>query len=179
MHKALQNLGFSITAAALTLAATTVSAQSLKIGVFDPQRVSEESTIGKQVQAELTSFRDRKQAEISGKEQEIQEMQRQLEQQELSLSPDRRSEMEKDIQRQLLELQSAREQAGRQLQLEVNEAQSEFEEKLILTVRQFGKEEGFSVVLDTGLVAYSDVTLDVTARLVERLNTMFAPDPTE
>ena len=46
-------------------AAPPAQAQSLKIGVFDAQAVSENSDVGKRIQAELTAFTDAKEAEIS------------------------------------------------------------------------------------------------------------------
>jgi outer membrane protein len=151
----------------------TVAQTSMKLGVFDPQRVSEQTAIGRRVQSELAAFRDRKQAEISEKEKAIQELRKQLEQQELSLSPDRRNTMEKDIQRQLLELQSAREAASRELQLEIAAAQASFEEKLTLAVERLAKEDGYTLVLDRGVVAWASETVDVTDRIIERFNAMF------
>jgi outer membrane protein len=148
-------------------------AQTLKIAVFDPQRVSEETAVGRRVQDELTALRDRKQAEISTQERQIADLQRQLSEQGLSLSSDRRSTMERDIQTKLLQLQSAREVATRELQLEVAAAQSSFEEKLLATVQAFGKEEGFTLVLTRDLVAWADATVDTTDKIIERFNRMF------
>jgi outer membrane protein len=162
--------------AAVALAALLPGAAAqtpIKLGVFDPQRVSEQTAIGRRVQSELAAFRDRKQAEIGEKEKVIQELRKQLEQQELSLSPDRRNTMEKDIQRQLLDLQSAREAASRELQLEIAAAQSSFEEKLTLAVERLAKEEGYTLVLDRGMVAWSAEAVDVTSKIIERFNAMF------
>ena len=110
-------------------------ATDVRIAVFDPQRVSEESEEGKKVQAELTSFRDRKQTELMNKEKELQELQAQLTAQGLSLSSERRTAMEKDIQRKLLELQQARESARNEMQFEVSAAQSRFQEKTQASLR--------------------------------------------
>jgi outer membrane protein len=143
-----------------------------RIGVFDPQRVSEETEIGRQVQTELKGLADRKQAEITAQERQIADLQRQLGEQGLSLSADRRALLERDIQTKLLQLQSARDVANRELQLEVNAAQNSFESKLLATVQAFGKEEGFTLVIARDLLAWADASIDVTDRVIERFNRM-------
>ncbi len=173
MTKLKQILVIAATLGAAIALAPGLSAQTLKLGVFDPQAVSEGTEIGKQVQAQLTAFRDKKQSEITQKEAHINELQKQLAQQELSLSRDKRSTMETDIQRQLLDLQSAREAATRELQLEVAAAQGDFEQRLITAVETFGRDEGFSVILDRSLVAFSDKTVDVTTAIIDRFNRMY------
>ena len=70
-----------------------------KIGVFDAQRISEETAEGKRIQTKLNGFRDKKQAEIVEKEKAVQALQEKLQAQTLSLSPDKRTELEKEIQR--------------------------------------------------------------------------------
>ena len=158
---------------ACLLLATGVSAEEFKVAVFDPQRVSEETAIGKRVQVELTTLRDRKQTEILEMERAIEDEQRSLQQQELSLSVDKRTNMERDIQTQILQLQAAREVATRELQLEVAAAQSAFEEKLLLAVKAVGEEDGLTLVLTRDLVAWSNGGIDVTDRIIARFDQMF------
>ncbi len=148
-------------------------AQAVKIGVFDPQRISENTQMGKKVQDELSAFRDRKQGEIDAKEQSIASLQQELSEKALSLSADKRTQMEKDIQLQLLDLQSAREGATRELQLEIAAAQQTFEEKLFRAVEAFGRDEGFELLLQRDLVAWSSAAVDVTTAIADRFNTMF------
>lgn len=156
------------------VASTAAMAQSApKIGVFDAQRVSEETAIGKRVQLDLGAFRTRKQQELSEKQQVITELEKQLSQQALSLSAERRGELERNIQRQLLELQSAQEAASRQMQLEFQSASTSFQEKLNQVVGSLGRQEGFTLLLDRGLVAWSADTIDVTTTIVDLFDRMF------
>jgi outer membrane protein len=156
------------------LATTGLEAQApIKVAVFDPQRVSEETEVGRLVQVELTQLRDRKQSEIATMELGIQELQTTLSQQELSLSADRRSQMEREIQTAMLQLQSAREVAGRELQMQVAAAQSSFEDKLLRAVQAYGREEGMTLVLARDLVAFADGTIDSTDAIIQRFNQMF------
>jgi len=160
-------------AALCALAFTQASAQQLKLAVFDPQRCSEETATGKRVQAELSSLMDRKQAEIENQERGISDLRRQLSEQELSLSADRRSTMERDIQTRLLQLQSAREVANRGLQMEVTAAQNSFEEKLLQAVRALGREQSYTMIMAKDLAAWVDESLDVTDQLIAKFDQMF------
>jgi len=160
-----------IAAAVVALALSGAYAQTpMKIAVFDPQRVSEESEEGKKVQTELTGLRDRKQAELQAKEKDLQDLQSQLTAQGLSLSSEKRTQLEKDIQRKLLDLQQGREGARSEMQLELSSAQSKFQEKLLAIVEQFGRDEGFTLVLDRSVAAYAAPGIDVTTAIVDRLN---------
>ena len=152
-------------------AASGVRAETpLRIGVFDPQRVSEETEEGKKVQADLTTLRDKKQAELSAKEKDLTDMQNRLTEQGLSLSPERRATLEKDIQRKILELNQAREAARNEMQFELGAAQSRFQDKLLAVVERFGRDEGFSLILDKTTVAYATAGIDVTTAIVDRFN---------
>jgi Skp family chaperone for outer membrane proteins len=97
----------------------------------------------------------------------------QLSQQALSLSAQRRSALEMDIQRRTLEFSNANELASQELQLELNNAMSMFNELLLVTIDQFGRDEGFAVLFDSGVVAWSTGALDVTSALIDLVNEKF------
>jgi outer membrane protein len=162
-----------LVAAAAALPAWGQAAAPDKIGVFDAQRVSEETAEGKRVQARLTAFSDKKRAELAAKEKEAQDLQDKLNAQALSLSPEKRTSMEKDLQKKALELNQAREGAQREMQLEVAEAENGFREKLLAAVESFGREEGFAIVLERGAAIYVHPSHDVTTAIVDRFNRMF------
>ncbi len=154
-------------------AAPSVQAQSLKVGVFDAQAVSENSDVGKRIQAELTSFTEAKEAEISQRQERLAAMRKDLSQQSLSLSSEKRAAQEKGIQRSMLELQSFQEAASRELELEYGTATSDFRDKLIATVASFGRDDGFSLILDRSQVAWAAPGIDVTSGIIDRFNSMF------
>jgi len=165
----------------LTLLAATglARAQSdgMKIGVFDANRVSEESDEGKRIAARLTALGDKKKGEITAKEKEISDLRQQLESQTLSLSPEKQNQLQKDIQKKGLELQQAQESARNEFQIEVSEAQNKFQEQLLRVINQFGRDEGFTLVLEraTGGVAFAAESIDVTTAIVDKFNQMVKP----
>ena len=129
-HRFSRMLLATVVAAVCLCVVNPVAAQQ-KFGIFDAARVSEETDEGKQVQAKLEAFRTAKQAEITAKEQEVTALQNQLNTQALSLSPERQAELNKQIQRKMLELNQTREAAASEMQIEIGEAQARFQEQLL------------------------------------------------
>ncbi len=166
-----------LSALILTLAAGSVAiAQDApRIAVFDPQRVSEETEEGTRIQARLTAFRNQKQGELTAKQTAVTDLQNQLVAQALSLSPERKQALEIEIQKKALEFQSTQEAAAREMQLEINSAQARFQEQLLAVVEQFGREEGFDLILDLSLVAWAAPAMDVTTALVDSFNLWVKP----
>ena len=176
MSKAMRTFLIMLVVGLVASGSFAVQAQELRIGVFDPQRVSEETNLGKQLQGELGAFQATKQREIDDKRAQVEQMQEQLRTQELSLSSATRNKMEKDIQRRVLFLEAAQETATREMQLELAAAKMLFEEKLLISVQEFGKSEEFSLILDRSLVAWADKTVDITGALIDVFNRMFPAD---
>lgn len=152
------------------LAAASVSAAEVKVGAFDFQRVSEETTKGQELQASLSKFRDRKQAEISAKENELKALRDQYAAQALSLSPDKRAQMEKEMQKKDLDLQTYRDGAQKEMQLEVSEAQQRFQDQLFKVIVGLGKERGYTAIFERSQAVFFADASDVTGEVIERFN---------
>ncbi len=169
-----RSIRIPVTLAATALLVSAFSAAnaqtSFKIGVFDPQRVSEETIEGKRIQARLEALRDKRQTEISDDERAIAEAQQQLTQQALSLSAEKLQQMEIDIQMRLLELNSRKDTATRAFQLEIAAEEAKFNEKLRTVVSQFARAEDFVVILEVGAVAYASSSVDVTTGIIDAFN---------
>jgi len=159
--------------ALLLSTAPVAQAQSLKVGVFDAQAVSENSEMGKRIQAELQAFTEAKEAEIGQRQEKLAAMRKDLSQQSLSLSSERRASFEKDIQRLILDLQSFQESASRELELEYGSATNGFRGKLVTTVASFGRDEGFSVIAVPIQINWPAAAIDVTSAVIDRFNKMY------
>jgi outer membrane protein len=158
------------TALLMTIFSVANAQEAIKIGVFDPQRVSEETIEGKRIQARLEALRDKRQSEISTEERAIAEAQQQLTQQALSLSPEKVQQMDIDIQKRVLELNSRKDTATRAFQLEIAGEEAKFNEKLRGVLGRFAQNEGFSIVLEVGAVAYAAPTVDITTAIIDAFN---------
>jgi Skp family chaperone for outer membrane proteins len=177
MNIAIRNTALVFTLATICFLAPAVQAQApSKIGVFDSQRISEETAEGKKLQTMLGAMRDEKQSEINSKEQAIEDLQQRLSQQGLSLSAETRMGLEVDIQRRMLEVNTLKELATQQLQLEVAAAEASFNEKLRNVVIQFGRDEGFTLLLEASTVAWAANSADVTTALIDIFDRMYGAD---
>jgi Skp family chaperone for outer membrane proteins len=163
----------AVVAVLLMLAGVSLtSAQTVKIGVFDLARVTEETAEGQRIQGRLAAFRTAKEDELAAKQTAINELRNQLQTQGLSLSGEKKSALEKDIQRKIVDLNAAQEAATREFQLEIAEAQGEFQEKLLAVVDEVGRAEGFTIILEIQAVAFYAPTVDVTTLIIDQFNRM-------
>jgi outer membrane protein len=170
----------AVAAATAGRAAAQVPAP-IKIGVFDANRVSEETEEGKRISAKLSAFGEKKKADLAAKDKEVSDLRQQLESQALSLSPEKQTQLQKDIQKKTLELQQAQEAARSDFQMEVSDAQNKFQEQLLRVLNQFGRDEGFTIILERsgGGVAFASESIDVTTAIVDKFNQMVKPAPDE
>jgi len=159
-----------VLAAAIALGAGSVFAADVKIGVFDFQRVSEETARGQELRANLEKFGDKKKGEITSKENELKAMEDKYKAEAFSLTAEKRSQMEKDIQKKQLDLQSFRDSAQKEMQIEVNEAQGKFNDQLLSVINALGKERGYTLVFAKEQVAFAADAADMTSELIERFN---------
>ncbi len=153
--------------------------EEMKIGVFDFGRITQETNEGQRIQKKLKDFQDHKQAELAAKEKELKDLQDQLAAQALALSPEKRSEMEKDVQKKQNDLQILREGAQREWQIEFNEAQDGFLQKVRDVVEALGREDKFTLILERDYTVYRNDSVEITPRVIERFNKMYpeAPSP--
>ena len=127
------------------------------------------------MQARINGAQNSKQKELQAKEEVITGLRTQLTQQSLSLSPDRRNELELEIQHKLLELENSGNLANKEMQLELARAQREFNERLLEAVDAFGRDEGFDLLLEYGVIAWAGESIDVTTALIDRIDSMYPP----
>ena len=78
-----------MTVLAATATSWSQTPAALKIGIFDANRVSEETNEGKRIAGKLSAFGDKKKAELAAKEKDVSELRAQLDSQNLSLSPEK------------------------------------------------------------------------------------------
>ena len=159
--------------AMMLASAPPLLAQAGKVAVFDPQRVSEETVDGQRLQTQLKELGDAKQAEINSMEAEITDLRQRLEQQALSLSIDKRTKLEVDIQRKMLQVNAAKEMANAELQLEIQAVEAMFNEKLRAVIDEFGRAQSFDLILQSGTVAWAATGIDVTTAIIDQYNKMF------
>ncbi len=143
-----------------------------KIGVFDPETVWKFTEVGKKYNQDLNDARDRLQGEIDRKQTEIDAIRDKLRQQQASLSEDRASQMQKDIQNRTIELNRMTDDATREMKSQLSDVQNKFQQMLVDTLEVFGKEKNFTLILNKGVVDYNSPQIDITQDLIQKFNDM-------
>jgi len=158
----------------LALAVTAAAAQTepMKIGVFDPEVLWKQTEVGKKANQDLSTSRDRLQAQIDKKQDELEALKSRLRQQQTSLSEDKINEMKKDIIGKQTDLDRLNEDSTKEMKYQLGEVQSRFQEMLVRTLETFGREKGFTLILNRGVVDYSASSVDISQDLIAKFNEM-------
>jgi Skp family chaperone for outer membrane proteins len=156
----------------MAIGAGTVAAQAqaIKIGVFDPARVSQETAEGSRIQARLNALQQAKRGELDALQEEIRVLEEQFINTAPSLAVEKRKELGLKIQRKRIELEGMQKSATQELQLEVEQAQGEWQARVLDEVQKLGRDEGFTLILQFDLVAYHADAIDVTDKLIARID---------
>jgi len=149
--------------------------EALKIGVFDPEALWKQTEVGKKYNSDLSAARDRLQAQIDKKTEDVEALKSRLRQQQQSLSEDKITEMKKDIIGKQTELERLNEDATKEMKYQLGELQGRFQEMILKTLDTFGKEKGFSLILNRGVVDFSANGIDISQDLIAKFNEMHKP----
>lgn len=160
----------SFPATAQTLAVPFPAAQ---IAFFDGQRVAVESEAGQAALAELDAFQTEASVELADRNQALLNQRAQLDAQASVLSGSARLNLEQRQERGTLELQRLIEDAQKELLGLQQRLDGVFQAKLFPVIAAVAADTGVQFVFDRarGPVAWADPAYDLTARIIERLDT--------
>lgn len=159
------------------LASSGLAQQIIKIGVVNSQEVLEKSAEGKRVLAQLQDKDKRNQAELSRRDQEIQELQTRLNTQRLTLTPEALRNLSTDLQRKQTERQRFFEDAGREMNELAERLFQRIQNELLPIIEQMGKENGMDVIFDLGKsgAIYFSPSIEITQDVIQRYDASKAP----
>jgi Skp family chaperone for outer membrane proteins len=157
---------------ALPLTAAAQSA-SLKVGIFDKQRIVDESKLGLAAKARFEKLQAEREVEVNAKQKALEELQQSLQQKAPVLSDDKRLDLQREVARARDEWQAAANTADRDLQRAYNSALAELVAKIDPVITDYGEKEGFDLLFDKAQCAFNRPALDVTESLLARLNAQF------
>ena len=163
---------------AVTFVTGTASAQSeaagiiLNIAVIDVPRLVTDSTAGKKVLGVLQNLSEEKSSELQVLADELESIQARISEGRLSLSEERLSELQREIEDKTIAFRRARDDADRQLQELQVQRFGEIETKVMPIINAFGIERGYSLIFnkyDSGLV-FADQATDITDEILQRFD---------
>ena len=154
-------------------AAAQQAAKPLKIGVIDPERIVAESARGKQAIERLNKERDQRLAEGNRLRQEIQDLQKQINDGRLSLGEAKLKQLSDQVEERTIGLQRFGENAQREMTKLEQEVMEPIERQILTVINAVGAEQGFTLIFkkfQSGLV-YADETVDLTPQVIQRFDT--------
>jgi outer membrane protein len=142
-----------------------------KIAVVNPPRVFQESMEGKVALARVNALTQKKQNEGSEKNKQLQANQQKLQTSGALLSDAARTALEKEIERQQVDIQRFQQDAQAEINELQNEVQQDFVKKITPILGQVASEKGLQLVfqVDAGL-AFVAPGLDLTDEVIKKLD---------
>jgi outer membrane protein len=153
----------------LGVAGPALAAQAgLRIGVVDVQQVLNQSQKGIAMKQKLDQERAARQRELDLRQQEVMKLQAELEKQAPLLSEPAKRERSEAIQKKVRDARRMAEDANRELDKRVREAEVDITREILSLIQDYGKDQGFSIILERSTLHYAAPAVDVTAEVIKR-----------
>lgn len=150
-----------------------------KIGVLHVYTAISQCAEGKQALGDFEKKATAKKEELERKNNEIQELQKQLQSQSRTLNDDSRAALVKSIDSKTTELQRATDDAQKEFGQLQNEILGRIGNKIGPLVQQYAKENNFTLIVDSSnqnsQLIYADPGIDITEDIIKRVDTALAP----
>ncbi|HSR52998.1 MAG TPA: OmpH family outer membrane protein [Acidobacteriota bacterium] len=143
-----------------------------KIAFVDTIRVITESAEGGQKIDAWEAFFEQKRQELDADAAELQKLQTQYQQQQLSLNPETQAEMQRNIQDKSTKLQRDREDAQREAQARRDKILQEVSAKLKTLLDEYGQANNYAAIflLDPEAQVFVAQGVDITDAIIELYN---------
>lgn len=152
----------------MALAHGAQAAQAVKIGVVDVQQVLNQSQRGQAVKQKLEQERLGRQKDLDARQQELAKLQTEYEKQAPVLSEQAKREKKEAVERRFRDARRVAEDANRDFEKKVREAEMETTREIFAVIQEYGKDQGFSIVLERTSIIFGAPAVDVTADIIKR-----------
>ncbi len=157
--------------AAATAAPIVPLPDGTKIAIIDPDYVASESAAGKGILAQLKTLSDKRTNELQNMQTAVTALQNKKQTQGSILTPQALSQLDKEIERQNLDIQYKQQTATKEVQDLQSELFSDLATKMSPILEAFAKEKGLLVVLDArNGVTWAAAGMDISPEIVKRLD---------
>ena len=152
---------------ALTLVAANAFAQ-IKLAVVEPERIMDESKEGKRIQAQLKSYHDQKQGEITAKEAELKALDEKAK--DPKLADDKKEELGNQFKQKYYEYQAFAKASQEDMEGRQNKALQDLQAKVSAVVSKYAASKGLSMVLVKRMCLYNADALDITSEIIAEMD---------
>ena len=145
---------------------------TFKVAVIDVQRILLDSKLGKDVVADLKQLKEQKEAEALGYQEEITTLRDRITGGRLSLSDDRLSEMEQELEQKVIQYRRFQDDAERELQKKQGETFSKVETEVMPIIVEIGQQNQYTIIFNkfqSGLLFASD-EIDITDLVIQQFD---------
>jgi outer membrane protein len=147
-----------------------IGADAPKIGVVNLQTVLETSVAGKAAQSEIKGQKDKLEADLKQKGNELQELEKRLQREATVMSKEAREGKERELRIKASDLQALQKKYRTDLQDLERKYMGQLQKDISDLVTEIAKKEGYVLIISTIGVLYSQQGMDITARLIQDLN---------
>ncbi len=152
------------------LAVAAGAGYAQNIGVVNSQEILERSQEGEKVMAQLQEEEKRNQAELSRRDEEIAQLQKKLNTQRLTLTPEALRNLQSDLEKKRTERQRFAEDVNRQMNELAARLFQKIQNEVLPIIETIGKEKNLDIIFDlsgSGAI-YVSPAVDLTAEVIER-----------
>lgn len=153
-----------------TTLALASSQTSIRIGVVDVQSVLNHSQKGMATKQKLDQERAARQKELDARQQEVVKLQAEFEKQAPLLSEQAKRERSEIIQRKQRDTVRIAEDANRDLEKRVRQAEADIGREIIAVIQEFGNDQGYTIILERSATFYNAAATDITAEIIKRFD---------
>ncbi len=153
---------------ALVIALSSLSfAADIKIGYVDFQKVQQNSKAGKDALKTIEKMFKEKQAQLDQRQGELEKMMQELDKQSAILTPDVKRQKEDKLQKQYKDLQRFKSDSEDDLNKKKAEMAKQMYDEVSAIINKFGKEEGYTLILERSVVLYAPEAVDITDKIIK------------
>lgn len=148
--------------------------EGAKVAFVNIQRIANDSAEGKAATARVKALNDKKVAELGEKQKSLAANQEKLQKSGALLADAARQALEKDIEKQQVEIQRFTQDAQAEVQELQAELQNDFQKKLLPVIDAVAQEKALLMIFsvaDAGVV-WANPGLDVTADVIKRFDSV-------
>jgi len=161
-------IGFGVACVLSAGVVAAGAAQVNKVGVVDIQQVLNQSQRGIGFKQKLEQERATRQRELDVKQQELTTLQAEFEKQAPLLSEAAKREKQEALQRRLRDARRILEDVNRDFEKKVRDAEAEVTREILVVVQEFGKDQGYSMIMEKSTLLYTGQTVDITPDIIKR-----------
>jgi len=144
--------------------------QTGRIGVVDMQQILNLSERGKAAKQKLDHEREARQKDLDTRQQEVMKMQADLEKQAPVLSEQAKREKGEALQRRVRDIRRLAEDANRDFEKRLGETEAEMTREIVKVVQEFGKDQGYTLILERSTLPYAAPPADITPEVIKRFD---------